>query len=450
MWRRIKTMVLAVVVASAALVPLFGDPRTTPVTHPLWARMLLRSMGMNEAVKTSTQASQVFATLAWRDSLSYPADQYLRADGAVVTEEGGRMVASSAAGPAEIVFPVAVVQPGDYQLRARLSGSPASPASAELTPLEGGRAVKTFTLVPEDPEAWAFGGSAHLDPGAYGASLLLPPGCSLSRVEVAPPCLNPIEPTEGWQPRGITSAQDLAITGLKTMDMEHELPPADTPIEVAAGDFQVESPPEEVPTGAAAEDALRPRALRAGAKGLRAIASIEIPSPGVYSISGFLAPGSGQRWLVDGCRKAVVCPGGSAGWRPILTQSFSAGRHTLLVSLGDSATLDRVRVEKKKSAPEDYVATMRRLGFDPGPDGPVSRDTAISAMSFIGDKRQDQLTAMCGDNVVVDSTPLPPPLLADLPDPSAPVPPVVIEPGPIGTPILPPQEPASPITPSDG
>ena len=448
MWRRLKTLVLAGVVGSAALVPLFGDPRTTPVTHPLWARMLLRSMEMNEAVKTSTEASQVFGTLAWRDSLSYPADQFLRADGAVVNEEDGRMVVSAAAGPAELVYAVAVVQPGDYQLRARLSGSPDNPASAELTPLGGGRAVKTFTLVP-DPEAWAFGGSAHLDPGAYGASLLLPPGCSLSQVEVAPPCLNPIEPPEGWQPRAVTTAQDLAITGLKAMDMEHELPPADTPIEVAAGDFQVESPAEQVQTGAT-EDALKPKALKGGMKGLRAIVSLEMPSAGLYSISGFVSPGAGQRWLVDGCRKAVVCPGESVGWRPILTQSFSAGRHTLLVSLGDSATLDLVRVEKKKSTPEDYVATMRRLGFDPGPDGPVSRDTAISAMKFIGDKRQDKLAIMCGDNIVVDSTPLPPPLLADLPDPSAPVTPVGIQPAPLGPPILPPQEPASPITPSDG
>src|SRR3989442_4262205 len=30
--------VLAAIVAAAALVPLFGDPRVTPVTHPIWAR----------------------------------------------------------------------------------------------------------------------------------------------------------------------------------------------------------------------------------------------------------------------------------------------------------------------------------------------------------------------------------------------------------------------------
>ena len=133
MWRRVKTIVLAAVVATAALVPLFGDPRSTPVTHPLWARMLLRSLDMTDAVRTSTQASQVFATLAWRDSLSYPADRYLRAEGAVVREEGGQRVLAALAGPAEVSYAMAVAQPGDYQLRARISGSPGTPATAEVS-----------------------------------------------------------------------------------------------------------------------------------------------------------------------------------------------------------------------------------------------------------------------------------------------------------------------------
>ena len=84
MWGRLKTLVLVGVVASAALVPLFGDPRQTPVTHPLWARMLLRSLEMTDAVRASAQASQVFSALAPRDSLAYSADRFLRAEGAAL------------------------------------------------------------------------------------------------------------------------------------------------------------------------------------------------------------------------------------------------------------------------------------------------------------------------------------------------------------------------------
>jgi hypothetical protein len=453
MWGKTKTFILAAVVASAALVPLFGDPRVTPVTHPLWARMLLRSMEMTQAVRTSSEASQVFSTLAWRDSLSYPADRYLRADGAVVRERAGEAVVTPAQGPAEVVYALAVAQPGDYQLRARLAGASARPATAEIVPLAGGSPLQTFTLTSTEAPEWVFGGSAHLDPGAYGASVLLPPGCSLSQLEVAPPCLNPIEPPGGWQPTGVTTGLDVAVTALKALDMEHELPPDATPIEVGADDFRIEAPPEAAEAQLTA-NTLAERALRADHKGLRAAVSFDIPKAGLYTVSGFVNPGTGQRWLVDGCRKAIVCPGDRVGWRPILTQSLASGRHTLLVSLANAARLELVRIEKKKASAEDYVATLRRLGLDPGPDGPITQDKAVEAMRFIRDQRREAMARLCGDQVVVVDVPLPPLQIAEMPGPSegpttaaaagAPPPPAITPP------LLPPQEPASPTAPTGG
>jgi hypothetical protein len=453
---RIKTLILAAVVTSAALVPLFGDPRSTPVTHPLWARMLLRSLDMTEVLRTSAVASQVFATLAWRDSLVYPADRYLREDGAVVREQGGTRVVTAAAGPAEVVYPVAVVEPGNYRLRARLEGQPQAPATAELAPLQGGGTVQTFTLVPATLPTWVFAGSAHLDPGAYGASFLLPPGCAMSRVEIAPPCLNPIEPMGGWRAVAVTTNEDLAVTALKALDAEYELPPDAAPIEIAGTDFHVEAPPEAVAERATATTVAN-QTLRAGLKGLRAIISFDIPEPGLYTLSAFVSPGSGQRWLVDQCRKAMVCPGGATGWRAILSQSFSTGRHTLVVGLADDAMLQTVRIEKKKASPQDYVAALRRLGFDAGPAGPISQERAIDAMRFLRDRRRASQSQLCGDTVEVDETGLPPaPQIVQVPAPSnqgpgAPPPPVIPPvPPPIGPPILPPQEPASPTQPVAG
>jgi hypothetical protein len=454
MWGRVKTLILAAVVASAALVPLFGDPRSTPVTHPLWARMLLRSLDMTQAVRTSAVASQVFATLAWRDSLSYPADRYLRADGAVVREEGGVRVVTAATGPAEVVYPLAVVEPGDYQLRARLEGQPQAPATAELVPLDGGGTIETFTLVPATQPAWVFGGSAHLDPGAYGASFLLPPGCAMSQVEIAPPCLNPIEPMGGWKPEAITTNEDVAVTALKALDAEHELPPDATPIEIAGTDFQIEAPPEAVAERGTASN-LADQTLQAGRKGLRVLVSFDVPEAGLYTVSGFVKPGTGQRWLVDECRKAMVCPGGATGWRAILSQSLSAGRHTLVVGLANGATLETVRIEKKKASPQDYVAALQRLGFDVGPEGPISRDRAIDAMRFVRDQRRARQSQLCGDTVVVDETGLPPaPQIVQVPvPPQGPTTGAPVAPGapPLGgPPILPPQEPASPTQPVSG
>ena len=463
MWGRLKTLLLAAVVGVAALVPLFGDPRSTPVTHPLWARMLLRSLDMTDAVRTSTQASQVFATLAWRDSLSYPADRYLRAEGAVVREEGGRPVLTAAAGPAEVSYALAVAQPGDYQLRARLAGQPGTPATAEVLPMAGGNAIKSFTMAPAAEMGWVYAGSTHLDPGAYAAEFLLPPGCTLTQVEIAPPCVNSIEPAGGWKPSAVTTSADLAVTALKAIDVEHELPPAATPIEIAGDQFQVEAPPQAVEDRAKATG-LETMSLHAGRAGLRAIVAFELPDTGLYSISGFVSAGSGQRWLADGCRKAIVCPGQTSGWRPILSQVFAAGRHTLVLTLGDGAVFERLRIEKKKSGPADYVAVLKRLGFDPGPDGPVARSRALDAVAFIRDQRRNVIASLCGDRVPFEETPTALPTqvagsTATTPgtggtgtggatggqgagQPSVPQPPV-------GPPMLPPQELASGTNPGD-
>jgi hypothetical protein len=228
MYGRLKTATLGAVVVAAALVPLFGDPRQTPVTHAIWGRMLLRALDMNEAVRESTQASQVFATLAWRDSLTLTADRFSKGDGVAVKDEGGVRRVVAGASPGEVVYPLAVVQGGDYRFRARLTGDATRPASAEIAPA-GGRAFKTFTLAAGGD--WAQGGAAHLDPGSYTTSVLLPAGCGLERLEVAPPCVSSVEPAGGWQPTAVTTVEDVAMTAVRD-GPESELP-CRTPLEPA-------------------------------------------------------------------------------------------------------------------------------------------------------------------------------------------------------------------------
>jgi hypothetical protein len=181
--------------------------------------------------------------------------------------------------------------------------------------------------------------------------------------------------------------------------------------------------------------------------------SFEAPEAGLYSFFAFGAPGAGQRWLVDGCRKAVVCAGEGERWRPILTQPLSPGRHVLSLTLGVGATLHHLRIERKKDAATDYVATLVRLGFAPGARGPVTRAKALDATTFVRDRRRALLAAMCGDPVVIEEAP--PVLTARAPEESSeqtnPQPPAVVpvkpvEP-PIVPPLLPPQPPATPTEP---
>ena len=445
MYGRLKTAILGAIVVGAALVPLFGDPRTTPVTHPIWGRMLLRALDMTDAVREASQASQVFATLTWRDSLSVDADRFAKGDGVAVKDEGGvrRVVAGQGAG--EVVYPVAVIQGGDYQFRLRMAGEPARPATAEIAPMGGGRAVKAFSFTPALAGGWVPGGPAHLDPGAYNASVLLPAGASLERFEVAPPCVASVEPVGGWLPTAVTSAQDVAVTALRAIDLESELPPAEAAIEIPGSRFEVD---EFLAAGATA--GVAGEAQRAGNKGLRALITVTLPEAGLYTLSAFGTPGNGQRWVADGCRKAVVCPSSASGWRVFMSQPMSAGRHTLAVVLGDGGVVERVRIERKKDSPEDYVATLRRIGFDPGASGPVTRDKAVSAMSFVREKHKERAAKLCGDPALPEFTPTPGTQAAQgTQSAGRPVAPVVPPPPGLMDPaILPPQEPASPVSPT--
>ncbi len=442
---RLKTVALGTIVVVAALVPLFGDPRVTPVTHPIWARMLLRALEMNEAVRASTWASEVFSTLSWRDSLAFPADHYVRCDGVTVQERGDVRVVLASEGTGQVVYPLAVVRGGDYKMRVRLAGTPDRPATAEIAPMGRSAALDTFTFVPTVSAGWVLGGRTYLDPGSYTATLLLPAGSSLEYVEVAPPCLNPIEPVGGWRPAASTTVEDVAITALKAIDVESELPPAATPLERTGSDFEADG---RAASATAPGQGFEPFVLRAERGGLVAVLTVDLAEAGLYTLSVYGVTGSGQRWLADSCRKAILCPAEGAGWRVVMSQPFAAGRHTFSVTLADGAVIESVRLERKKERVTDYLATIRRLGFDPGPDGPVSWDKAVAAMRFIQERRADLRTRWCGD-VVPQPGPSPALLEASATAAApAPVPaPVYPPPFSIGPVVLPIQPPASPVRP---
>lgn len=444
-----KTLALAGVVAAAALVPLYGDPRQAPVTHAEWARLLLRAMEMDDVVRTSGQASQVFSTLSWKNSLSFDATRYVRADN-VRRLEGGVGVEAVEAPVAELTYPVGVVRGGDYRLRLRLKGNPAAPASVEVAPVGEVAAAKAFSVIPAAISGWVDAGTTHLDPGAYMARVLIAPGTVLEAVEVSPPCLSVIEPPNGWRATAVAQVSDVAVTAIKAMDRESELPPAGTPIEVTGAHFQAVSGPAVTRASAGSLDALW---LRAGAEGVQAVVFVDVPEAGLYTVSTFGVQ-AGQSWLADACLKSVVCAERTASsepeWRVLMTTELTAGRHFFTVTLANGAAVERLRLERRKNGPADYVAALKRLGFDPGPDGPITRAKAIEAMTFVAGKRSEAPANECGDitlpdgGVLAADAGLPGP--GTIPGPAL-APPTVGQP-PLGPPpVLPSQPPASPTQP---
>ncbi len=388
---KLKVVTLLSVVGAAVLVPLFGDPRPSPVTHAEWARMLLRGLALDGVVEQTASASQAFSTLSWKNSLAFRADRYLHGEGVVALGDG-RVEARG--GPGEVSYPLAVVRGGDYRMRLRLAGNSKTPAAAEITPFGKSEASGQFLIEPSPESAWVGAGSLHLDPGAYTASVELPPGAILDHLELAPPCLRPVEPFGGWRATAVAQSSDVAVTLMKALDLESELAPAAAPLELSAEVFQTKGP-------LVLEAAVGRVRLSAGPEGLQAVVFVETPDPGLYTFSVFGVPGAGQRWLADECQKAILCPTGDPlappAWRVVMNAEFTSGRHFFTVNLGRGATVERVRLERKKDALADYVGALRRLGFDVGAEGPVARSRAVDAMRFLTERKRELKWSACGD-----------------------------------------------------
>lgn len=388
--------VLAGAVALGSLLPLYGS--TTPgtaVSHPEWARMLLRGLDLLDAggASVTDSASLAFATLSGQDSRSWPADRYLRGSDVELVGERGtdRIRATGLVG--EAVYGLAVTRSGDYRLRLRVA-SP-TPVEAELVPMGSDETVRSFVVPAGQVMGWVDAGVAHLDPGAYDASVLLPEGATLEHVELAPPCLRPIEPRGGWRPTAITTTEDAAVTVLQALDLEHELPPAAPPLEFHGTDLVLEDGTQAIDVAAGGVSG----SFRGGPRGAQVMLLVDIPEPGLYTLSVFGVPGNGQRWMADGCRTQLVCPSSEpiARWRVVLSEELGEGRHFFSVALGADSLIERIRIEQRKDDPEDYVAALSRLGLDLGtPGGEITRDQAEEARRFVGRRQASIVAELCG------------------------------------------------------
>jgi hypothetical protein len=380
-------------VAAVALLPLYGDPvPSSLISHPEWARMLLQGLDLvSETPGVSDTAGHVFAALSGRESRTFSADQYARGNRVELSDDGGVKALRPVGGIGEAVFALGIARPGDYRLRFRISGK--ADAEAELTKAGADAVVRRFGVPAVAEVSWVDAGSVYLDPGAYETTLLMPEGGALQFVEVAPPCVEPIEPRGGWKPSAVTTTRDVAVTLLQALDLESELPPAGEAIEFHGSDMRLDDGSQTV------EAAEGSGAFQAGPRGARVLLVADVPQAGLYTLAGFGVPAGGQRWLADGCRTSLVCPTAvtTPAWHPILSGLLQQGRHVFAATLGPGTRIERLRLEPKKDSPEDYAGTVERLGLALGPDGPVTRAKAEEARRFLEQRRVNPARAQCGD-----------------------------------------------------
>jgi hypothetical protein len=404
--KTVKGLSLAAAAAVAAiLVPLYGDPRQTPVTHPEWAHMLLRALDRESVLASGSTASLAFDSLSWRTTMGVMPDRPFRSVGVEFGPGPPRFVRASADGSGELGYRLAIARTGDYRVRLKLGGNAGGAlgpgVGLELTPEGRTNPTKSLTLAPA---ALADSGGISLSPGVYTLSVALPRETSLEAIEVVPPCLNSIEPKGGWQKTAIAQTGDVAVTALKALDLESELPPAASPIDVPSMAFQPTTPQA---LRASLKGGLEGFWLQADARGLQAIVHVDFPEPGLYTVYGFGLSGGGQSWLADGCLKSIVCPATASpetpSWKAIMTAEFSAGRHSFAMTLANGAAVQRLKIERKKDDVADYLGTLTRLGLSLGSQRPIPRPLAVDAMKFVEVKRRAQELNRCGDVLLPSS-----------------------------------------------
>jgi hypothetical protein len=383
-------------VAIVAVLPLYGDPGpSSVVAHPEWARMVERGLDLlSDEPGLNDTAAQVFATLSGRESRTFSADQYVRATRVELQEQDGAKRLRPVGGIGEAVYAMSVAQPGEYRVRFRIA-SPSTP-EVELTKV-GQNAVLYRLSVPAAAQlGWVYAGSVNLDRGAYDATVLLPEGAALQSVEIAPPCVHPIEPLGGWKPAAVTTTGDVAVTVLRALDLESELPPVADSVEFHGGDLRLDDGARMVEAEAGSG------AFSSGPRGARVLLIADVPQAGLYTLSAFGVAAGGQRWMSDGCRIALVCPTASLApeWRAILSGQLQEGRHVFSATLGPGTRIERLRLEPKKDTAADYAATAERLGLalgPGGPDAPVGRDKAEEARRFLERRHAQLALEQCGD-----------------------------------------------------
>jgi hypothetical protein len=390
--RAFRGLLLLGAIAAVALLPLYGDVRPNDiVTHPEWARMMLRGLDLlRDDPGINDTAAQAFATLTGRESRSWPAGQFVSGQRVEPFGSGDAQGIRASGGIGEASYAFGVARGGDYRLRLHVAAP--SSAEAEIAPVGSDNVLRSFSVPAAATMGWVDAGALHLDPGAYETTVLLPEGGSLDYVELQPPCVHPIEPRGGWKPTAITSTEDVGQTVLQGLDLESELPPAAQPLQFQGGDLRLEE-------GSSAGDASGSGGFRSGPRGSRVVLMVDIPETGLYTLSVFGTAAGGQRWLADGCRTCLLCPNVDpvARWRNVLSGVFPKGQHYFSATLGPETSVERLKFEQKKDSPADYLATLERLGLTLGAPGPVTREKAEEARRFLEGRRSQLQRELCGD-----------------------------------------------------
>jgi hypothetical protein len=339
-----------------------------------WAGNLVEVLGLSSVLPEDSDIADVIGLLC--------------PEGAErITEAGGRRL------PAGSAFRVVVDAP-----RGR---SPADPVRAVVS--LPATSVYMLTVEGTGPQRWAVDQRpiGHLDPSPLGvaqAPALVPlrrgpheltayltHAARVDRVELAaywPLC---IAPADGWNSDRPLTFADEARTLVRALGIEQRLPVSGEPILLEGERFAKVSA-----WGARTNRLLGvPASAHAWAMAVGSPAEfsyrVRLEDPGVFTLEASLHGGVPQLWSIDGRYRVTAEPGEGSenfAWTHVITLPLAAGEHVLRALVPRDGGIDVIKLVRRRSRDEDYLALMEEAGFRGGaPAAYVTRAAAFASLS---------------------------------------------------------------------
>ena len=378
----------------------FAVAQSTVVTQAEWGVYMTQALRLDWNLPANPRSEDYLARLDWSNSIEFAASHML--DGSTARAAADGAVEGVPGVPAEALYEVATLRPGDYTFRVKMGGGNAILKISE----------HEYELYqPDATSRWMDLDRVSLDSGAQPMSLMLIDGTRVETLGVTPPCMLPVEPSGGWRPLDTLIYGDMAETLARALDLEKKLPEIGEPLRIRGEEFrrtfvypyeEAGEPVDVSVTIAAGED--DQFWLSAGPNIVSAVARFEVSEKGIYSIEARYFSSTPLRWNIDRCLRVVTCPlvpDQSGGNRRSLALELDAGEHEIEVTLPPGGKLDRIEVQRRDNSSEAYLSVVSDEGFKLGDaDEPVRRREAIRAARRLADRFDALKGTQCRDELI--------------------------------------------------
>jgi hypothetical protein len=169
----------------------FGIAQSTVVTQAEWGVYMTQALGLDWHLPQNPKSEDYFARLDWSSSIEFEASHLLDGSTAIVGADGS--VQGVPGVPAEALYEVATLRPGDYGFRVKMSG--------------GGAILKVSDyeyelFQPDAASRWMDLDRVALDSGDQPISLMLIDGTRVENLGVGSPvCLRSSRAAVGGRSR---------------------------------------------------------------------------------------------------------------------------------------------------------------------------------------------------------------------------------------------------------